>query len=201
MNNNKSIPEQNFSSIEHVAADGEIKNIAFIKPVKVIGKNVVFRNAVVADAEFILQLLNDPSFIKNIRDTGVRTVEEAGCYITNSAIASYEKNGFGLYLVELKDSKTPIGISGLVKRETLKDVDTGFAFLPRFWSKGYAVESSLGVLEYAKKIIKLNRLVAITSPANKASIKVLEKIGMKFESFIRLTEGVEEVKLFSISFG
>lgn len=148
------------------------------------------------DAEFILELLNEPSFIKNIGDKGVRTSLDAVRYIQNGPVASYERFGFGLYLVELKDSGIPIGICGLLKRETLQDVDVGFAFLPKFWSKGYAFESASAVMKYGRTVLGIGRIVAITAPENDGSIKVLEKIGLKLERRIRLSEGESEVKLF-----
>lgn len=149
-----------------------------------------------ADAEFILELLNEPSFIRNIGDKGVRTRADAVKYIQNGPVASYERFGFGLYLVELKSSDVPIGICGLLKRESLQDVDVGFAFLPKFWSKGYAVESAAAVMDHGRKVLGIGRMVAITAPDNYGSIKVLEKIGLKFEGVIRLSEGEAEVKCF-----
>lgn len=148
------------------------------------------------DAEFILELLNEPSFIRNIGDRGVRTMEGANSYILNGPVASYAKNGFGLYLVKLKETDESIGMCGLIKRDTLEDVDIGYAFLPRFWSKGYAVESALAVKEYAKNAVGLSRIVGITDPENEGSIRVLEKIGLQFEKMVRLSEDDIELKLF-----
>ena len=149
------------------------------------------------DAEFILELLNDPSFVRFIGDKGVRTIEDARQYILTGPVDSYERNGFGLWLVELRDSKAPIGICGLVKRDSLPDVDVGFAFLPRFRSMGYAYESASAVVSYAMDVVGLKRLVAITNPDNVGSIKVLEKIGLKFDRMIRLSEAEPEIKLFA----
>jgi RimJ/RimL family protein N-acetyltransferase len=149
------------------------------------------------DAAFILELLNEPSFIQNIGDRGVRTLEDAQAYLRNGPVASYAKNGFGLYLVCLKETNEPIGMCGLIKRETLDDVDIGYAFLPKFWSKGYAVESARAVKAYAKDVIGLKRLVAITDPANEGSIRVLEKLGLRFEKMVRLSADDIELKLFA----
>ncbi len=100
------------------------------------------RRLSVDDAGFILRLLNEPSFIQNIGDRNVRTIEEARAYILNGPVASYETHGFGLWMVETKDAGTHIGICGLLKREVLEDVDIGYALLPEFWSRGYALESA-----------------------------------------------------------
>jgi RimJ/RimL family protein N-acetyltransferase len=148
------------------------------------------------DAEFILDLVNQPSFVKNIGDKGVRTKADAVAYIQNGPVASYKRFGFGLNLVELKGSDIPIGICGLLKRDSLPDVDIGFAFLPAFWSRGYAVESAAAVMDHGRDVLGIGRIVAITAPGNQGSIKVLEKIGFKFEGMIRLSESEPEIKLF-----
>lgn len=151
------------------------------------------------DAEFMLELLNDPSFIQNIGDRRIRSLEGARVYIKNGPVASYAQHGFGLYLVELKETGEPIGICGLIRREKLEDVDIGYAFLPRFWSKGYAFESAQAVKEYARAVIGLKRIVAITDPNNTGSIRVLEKIGMKFEKMVKLSDDDIELKLFFVN--
>ena len=159
-------------------------------------ERLLIRQLSTEDAGFILELLNEPSFIRNIGDRGVRTIEGANAYILNGPVASYAKNGFGLYLVKLKETDESIGMCGLIKRDTLEDVDIGYAFLPRFWSKGYAFESARAVKEYAKNTIGLNRIVAIVDPENGGSIRVLEKIGLQFEKMVRLSEDDIDLKLF-----
>ena len=151
-----------------------------------------------ADAAFIRELLNEPSFIQNIGDRGVRTLSDAEKYLETGPIASYARNGFVLYLVLLKESNEPIGMAGLIKRDALEDVDVGYAFLPRYWSKGYAIESGLALIEYAKNIVRRKRVVAIVDPANQGSIRVLEKAGFQFEKMVRLSEDDIELKLFGI---
>jgi RimJ/RimL family protein N-acetyltransferase len=149
------------------------------------------------DAEFILELLNEPAFIRYIGDKGVRSLADARDYILQGPLDSYARNGFGLYAVCLRDG-TPIGICGLVKREGLSDPDVGFAFLSKYWAKGYAVESAAAVMSHARGILKLERIVAITSPDNSQSIAVLEKIGFKFERMIRLVDRSPALKLFAL---
>jgi ribosomal-protein-alanine N-acetyltransferase len=151
---------------------------------------LVLRRLTRADAPFMLDLLNQPSFIENIGDRGARTLEQAATYIENGPIASYARHGFGLYLVVVKEGGKAAGICGLVKRDGLDDVDLGFAFLPGDWGKGYAAESALAV-----------KSVAITSPNNWSSIRVLEKLGFSFEKMVRLTPRNEELKLFSCGLG
>lgn len=147
------------------------------------------------DAEFIVELLNDTAFLRFIGDKGVRSIEDARQYILTGPMESYERHGFGLWLVALKGSNTPIGICGFLKRETLSDVDIGFAFLPPYRSQGYAFESADAVMDYGRKVLGLRRVVAITNEDNIGSIRVLEKIGMSFDRMIRLSDDGPEIKL------
>jgi RimJ/RimL family protein N-acetyltransferase len=170
------------------------------KPMIVIEtERLVLRRLSSGDAEFILELLNQPSFLQYIGDKGVRNNDDAINYIQTGPVASYERLGFGLYLVELKDTAVPIGICGLLKRDTLPDVDVGFAFLPEYWSRGYAFEAAVAVMNYGKEVLGLRRIVAITSLDNEASIRLLEKIGLRFEGLIKLAEDQPEVRLFGTS--
>lgn len=152
--------------------------------------------SVETDLEFVLRLLNEPSFLQYIGDKGVRTLEDARQYLLTGPIASYEKHGFGLCLTELKNSGTPIGMCGLIKRDTLPDVDIGFALLPEFWNNGYAAEAAGAMIFYAHKTLRIDRIVAITSPDNEASGRVLNKLGLSFERLIDLGDG-KPVKLFT----
>ena len=149
------------------------------------------------DAAFVLGLLNEPSFIRNIGDRGVRTIEDARAYLAQGPIASYARFGFGLYLVELKTARTPIGICGILKRDQLPEPDLGFAFLPGYWSQGYGLESATAVRDYARATFGLPRLLAIVSPANATSIRLLEKLGFGSSSLTRLTPDADEVKLYT----
>jgi [ribosomal protein S5]-alanine N-acetyltransferase len=158
-------------------------------------RRLVLRRLELSDAAFILELLNEADFLRFIGDKGVRTLDNAREYILKGPVDSYGRHGFGLYATCLCDG-TPIGICGLVKREGLADVDVGFAFFSRYRSKGYAVESASAVLEHSRRVLRLQRIVAITSPDNAASIAVLERIGLKFERMIRLAEHSPELKLF-----
>lgn len=159
---------------------------------------LTLRYLTLEDAEFILQLLNEPSFIRFIGDRGVRTVEDARNYILQGPIASYAGFGFGLYLTEVTATRVPIGICGLLKRESLPDADIGFAFLAPFSRQGYAFESASAVITYGKDVLGQKRILAITSPDNDASIKLLEKLGFKFEGVTRISEDAPEVNLFGL---
>ena len=154
------------------------------------------RPLTVDDAEFILALVNEPSFLRYIGDKQVRNVEDARQYILNGPVASYERHGLGQMLVELKESQTPIGMCGLLKRDELPEPDIGFALMPDFCNKGFAFEAASAVLQDARDRLKLQRFVAITTLDNDASMKLLERLGFKFERVIRLAPDREELKLF-----
>ena len=161
-------------------------------------ERLILREFTVEDAEFILALLNEPSFLRYIGDKKVRELEDARQYILNGPVASYERNGFGLYLVELRESHTPMGMCGLIQREELPDPDIGFAFLPEFWNKGFAFEAATAVLQDARERLRLERILAITSLDNEASIGLLQRLGFTFEREIRLAADREPVKLFNL---
>jgi len=133
------------------------------------------------DAPFIRDLVNEPSWIRFIGDRGVRSVDDARAYLLRGPIAMYERHGFGLWMCEARASGEALGICGLVKRDSLEDVDIGFAFLPRFWGQGFAHEAATAVLDYGREVLELDRIVAITSPDNAPSIRVLEKLGLRLE--------------------
>ena len=160
-------------------------------------ERLILRPFTPADAEFILTLLNEPSFVRYIGDKKVRDLEAARQYILNGPVASYERHGFGLCLVELRESHAPIGMCGLLKREELPQPDIGFAFLPAYWNKGFAFEAAAAVLQDASERLRLERILAITSLDNEASIKLLQRLGFSFERVIKLSAGSDEVKLFA----
>ena len=154
------------------------------------------RRLTIGDAPFILELVNEPAFLRFIGDREVRTLADARDHILNGPVDSYERYGFGLYWTGLKEDETPLGICGLVKREFLPNADIGFAFMQRFWGKGYAFESASAVMVYARDILGLNRIVAISASDNDRSIALLQKLGLKFEKMVTFPEEDSEIKLF-----
>jgi RimJ/RimL family protein N-acetyltransferase len=162
-------------------------------------ERLILRRFTVADAPFILELLNDPAWLEFIGDKGVRTLDDARGYLRKGPIAMYERHGFGLWLVELRDGHVAIGMCGLIKRDSLDDVDLGFAFLPAYRARGYAHEAAAAVLAHGRDGFELGRIVAITSPGNAKSAALLEKLGMKFEKTVKLAPD-DEVRLYAADF-
>jgi len=149
------------------------------------------------DCEFILRLLNEPSFIENIGDKGVRDLEGARAYLRDGPMASYAANGFGLFRVGLKESGDCIGMCGLISREILDDVDIGYGFLPEFWGQGYAFESAAAVMRYGREQLGFKRIVAVVSPGNTSSVKLLQKLGMRQSGKICMADNEPEIDLFA----
>lgn len=148
------------------------------------------------DTPFIIELVNTPQWLEFIGDRNVHSEADAINYLNNGPLKSYRENGFGLWLVMLKDSGVPIGMCGLLKRETLEDVDIGFAMLPAYANKGYGFEIASATLSYAKYHLKLDKVVAITSPHNIASIGLLTKAGFNFVKTMTSSNG-ERLLFFS----
>jgi [ribosomal protein S5]-alanine N-acetyltransferase len=155
------------------------------------------RHLLDTDAAFILELLNEPDFIRNIGDREVRTLEDARRYIQHGPIASYGQHGFGLWLVELNDTGAPIGICGLLKRDYLDDVDIGFALRETFRGKGYAFEAASAAMRHGQQVLGISRIVAITSPDNQASMGVLRRLGLEFDRTIRIPDQSRYTRLFT----
>ena len=153
------------------------------------------------DAPFMLELLNTPNWIKFIGDRHVKTVEEAESYLKNGVLKSYEEMGFGFYKLLLKGEDTKIiGTSGLVKRPQLDDVDIGFAMLPSYEGKGFGWEAAKEIMDFAENELLLKRIVAITAPSNINSIRLLEKLGLIYEKWVKPFDDDEELLLFAKTF-
>jgi len=144
------------------------------------------RRLTLDDAPFILRLVNEPSWLEFIGDKGVGTLEDARGYLAKGPLDMYARLGYGLYLTELRDGAIPIGICGLIKRDSLPDVDVGFAFVPEHWGNGYGYEAASSVLAYGERELAIKRIVAITSPGNRRSIRMLERLGMVREQTLEL---------------
>ena len=147
-------------------------------------------------AGFLYKLMNDPAWLQFIGDRNINSLEAAKDYITFKIKPSYERFGFGFYLTSLKEDDTPIGVCGLVKRPSMEHVDVGFAFMPDYRGKGYGYESASAIMDYAKSELDIDYIVAITDLDNVGSIKLLEKLGLKFEKVMQLDGDKKQCRLF-----
>jgi RimJ/RimL family protein N-acetyltransferase len=172
------------------------RNLQLARTVVLETERLTLRRMTPNDAPFMLATLNEPSFVQNVADRGVRTLEGAVDYIRTKIMPSYEQFGFGFYVVELKETGTPIGVCGIVKRETMDDVDIGYSLLDQYAGHGYAFEAASAVMEYGRRVHGLERIVGMTSPTNHRSIRLLEKLGLRYEKMVQLPNFDGESKLF-----
>jgi RimJ/RimL family protein N-acetyltransferase len=161
---------------------------------------LVIRRFTAEDAPFALRLLNEPSFIENIADRGVRTVEQAVKYLEDGPIASYEKHGLGLMMVLVAKTGAPIGMCGLIRRPGKPDVDLGYAYVPEAWGQGYAGEAAEAMLEIAHRDFRLPRVAAFISPGNERSLRVLARLGFLPAGTTRLNPADREILLYMKTF-
>jgi RimJ/RimL family protein N-acetyltransferase len=154
-----------------------------------------------SDAPFVVELLNQPSFIANIGDRGVRSIGDAHAYMRGGPMAMYERLGVGLLHVSRKSDGAAVGMCGLLQRDILPDVDIGYAFLPAYWGGGFAFEAAAATLRNGARNLGLKRVIGVVSPGNEPSIRVLEKLGMRFERMYPMYPDEPEVRLYGIHFG
>jgi len=155
------------------------------------------RKLTVDDAEFVFRLVNEPSFLSNIGDKGVKNLDGARQFILEGPWTCQKRRGYGQFLVELKEGGVPIGVCGLVYRESLDETDVGFALLPEYWKRGFAYEAADAMLQYGHSTLGIDRIVGLTSEENLASISVLEKLGMNFERIVKMSDDDPGTVLYS----
>ena len=158
-------------------------------------ERLALREFTADDADVVLRLVNEPSFLRYIGDRGVRTLEDARKYIADGPVAGYARDGHGLMRVERKSDGASLGMCGLLKREALPDPDIGFSFFPEYWSQGYALEAASAAMRHVRKTLGIGRILAITTLDNASSMRLLDKLGFRFERMIAL--GAEELRLFA----
>jgi [ribosomal protein S5]-alanine N-acetyltransferase len=172
-------------------------------PGRLVGRTarLVLRHFTLDDAAFILELVNEPDWLRFIGDRDVHTLEQARTYLERGPMSLYDKFGFGFYRVELAADGTPVGMCGLIQREVLDGVDIGFALLERHERCGYGHEAAAEVVRQAREDHGLDRLLAITNLDNARSIALLEKLGMHYERDLRLPGEDADVRLYAMELG
>jgi RimJ/RimL family protein N-acetyltransferase len=161
-------------------------------------ERLILRKFTLADAPFLLELVNTPTWLQFIGDKGVRNLADAENYLKNGSLKSYEENGFGFYFVGEKSTQKPIGMCGFIKRQELEDVDLGFAFLPDYFGKGFGYETAKATLEFGKNVLKFSRIIAIVDQSNIPSNALLQKLGFVFEKTIPFGEKKDLLNLYGI---
>lgn len=160
-------------------------------------ERLILRKLTLNDTDFIIELVNSPGWLQYIGYRNIHTTEDALKYLQDGPLKSYEQNGFGLLLIQLKTTKAPIGMCGLLKRDALPLPDLGYALLPAHEGNGYITEATSAYLEYIQEHLQVSKLLAITNVDNEKSIRVLEKLHFAFERYTNLSGDNHPVRLFS----
>ncbi len=164
-------------------------------------ERLLLKRVTLDDADLMLAIWNDPAFVANVCDRGVRTVDEAAREMKAGALQSYEQHGYGPYAMVRKSDGARIGICGLFKRPNLDDPDIGFAALPDYCGRGYTGEAARAVVAHARDELGLRVLTAIVSPGNEPSIALIEKLGLIFDRMIRMPGDDEDIRLYTMKLG
>lgn len=152
----------------------------------------------IEDANFLLELLNTPNWLKYIGDRKVKTLADAEVYLRNGSLKSYIENGFGFYLVLEKTTQKPIGMCGFIKRAELENIDMGFALLPEYIGKGHGYEIAKATLRFGFEILQFKKIIAIVNPDNTPSNALIKKLGFEFEKMIQFGENKKKVNLYGM---
>jgi len=159
---------------------------------------LVIRQLSSADAAFVLALTNEPSTIENIGDRGLRSVADAQRFISTGPWTQHQKPGYGQFAIELKQSGELIGVCGILYRIKLDLTDVGFALMPQYWRQGFAFEAVSAVMDYGHGVLGIGNIVGLTSQTNVASINLLKKLGMRFETMVSMSDdGVEDIRVYA----
>jgi RimJ/RimL family protein N-acetyltransferase len=150
------------------------------------------------DADLMLAVWNEPTFVRYVGDRGIRTLDEARSALAAGPLKLYDDYGYGPYRMTAREGGAAMGTCGLFRRENLDDPDIGFALLPEYWGKGYALEAATAVVTHARDAMRLERLTAIVSPENRSSIKLIEKLGLSREGPIRMPGEDSDVLLYGV---
>lgn len=163
-------------------------------------ERLILQPLTVSDTAFILELVNDPDWLRNIGDRNVHSLADAENYITQSPMAKFSARVSGNHLVKLRTNGTPIGTCALLHRDGMDDIEIGYAFLPAGRGQGYAREAVAAMLQHGRRTLGLQRIVAIVTPGNTASIRLLEKLGFAFERTLTLTGETQSLNLLVLEY-
>lgn len=156
------------------------------------------RRLTLDDAELMLAVWNDPSFIRHVGDRGIRTIDAARVALEEGALKFYSDYGYGPFRVALIADDSPVGVCGLFRREGLDEPDIGFSVFPEYWRKGFAYEAASAVVDHAETDLQLQRLIAIVSPENDPSVALIEKLGLQFERMYRLPGEDDDIAVYGM---
>ncbi len=152
------------------------------------------------DAPFYYELVNDPTWLEFIGDKGIRSVEQARAAIIDGPVAMQARHGHSLYVMERKQDCRALGLCGLIRRDFLPDVDIGYAIRPEHFGQGYTFEAAQAVLQLARGPLGITRVLGLTAPGNINSIRLLNKLGLRFQEIKLLPPGDRPTNIYAIDF-
>jgi RimJ/RimL family protein N-acetyltransferase len=152
------------------------------------------------DAAFYYELVNDPTWLEFIGDKGIYSVGAARTAIVDGPMVMQKTYGHSLYVMERKSDGQPLGLCGLIKRDTLPDVDVGYAIRPAHFGQGYTYEAAVAVVAYARQQLRMRRLLGLTDPGNTNSISLLEKLGLRFVECKNLPPNDRTTNIYCLEF-
>lgn len=159
----------------------------------IITSNLFFEELSLSDAPFIFELLNTPGWKQFIGERHVHNLQDANAYVhkimANPAVT--------YFMLKLNNSKIPIGMLSIIKRDYLPHHDIGFAFLPEYTGKGFAYEAASALLKHPATPAAHAKILATSLKENVRSIRLLEKLGLVFEKEIIV--GEETLLLFGLT--
>ena len=141
---------------------------------------LLLRKYVEEDAEAFFKLNTDPEVLRFVPDKALQSVEQARQILIDHPIADYRKHGFGRGACILKSTGEQIGFAGLKYLEELGEVDVAYRFFPTHWGQGLATEAALASVCYGFDDLKLKQIIGLVMPQNIASVRVLEKAGLRY---------------------
>lgn len=148
----------------------------------ILTERLILEKINIDDCDFIISLVNSKGWIENIGDRNIHSKDDAIIYINKILVTE----NFFYWVVRIKDENTAMGIVSFMKRSYLDNFDIGFAFLPFFHNRGYAYEASKAVLSIVLQLPECNIMLATTRPSNNSSIRLLTKLGFRFEKEIEI---------------
>ncbi|MGB5236303.1 MAG: GNAT family N-acetyltransferase [Flavobacteriaceae bacterium] len=154
-------------------------------------ERLLLREITLDDKEALFKLHSDPGVQEYTGEPVVESIEAIEKAIL-TRINNYEKYGYGRWATYLKNGMQFVGWAGLAYLPEFDEIDLGYRLLPEYWGLGIATEASRAILNYGFDTLKLKKIIAIALKENKASIRVMEKVGMKFYKFAPYEPGSED---------
>lgn len=151
-------------------------------------ERLILREYTEADAADFFALNSNPQVMRYVPDDPISSIEQAREILVSHPILDYRERGFGRWACVLKENGEHIGFCGLKYLKEVEVIDLGFRFVPSQWGKGLATEAAQAAVRFGFEELRLDQIVGFAELENRGSIRVLEKVGMRFLEMVRLFE-------------